>query len=76
MGKRMNTQSQQNNGRMNVYENNEKLFEKRRQSKANISSLILTTKKLGGGKILEKLRMNYLLFTPSITLPINSAYIS
>lgn len=32
-------------------------------------------KKLGGGKILEKLRMSYLLFTPSITLPINSAYI-
>ena len=32
-------------------------------------------KKRGGGWILEKLRMNYLLFTPSITLPINSTII-
>ena len=32
-------------------------------------------KKNGEGWILEKLRMNYLLFTPSITLPINSTII-
>ena len=32
-------------------------------------------KKNGEGWILEKLRMNYLLFTPSITLPINSTLI-